>query len=779
MTLAALVLAVLTGGAPVGAVIAAEQPAEAATPSQIATYETAAGPRGSAPGATPDPTAENVAVDRFATSNPYELSVEMAQVLADTGDIGSEWVVLALGESWAEAAAAGPLAASLDAPVQLVPPGGLQTSTARPDLVEFLETTGVRRVVIVGSPELLPNHEPSVLFGLGMLPRNIERIDGDDPVGTSIAVAERIGPPAEFGKLGRTVIIASDRSVADAVAVGPLAAAGRHPLLLTTPDELDPRITAYLADKEIAHVVLVGGSAAIAPAVQEAIEISGITVTRLAGRDRSDTARLAAHLFDDHASADPKCSDGPIRVGLAPTRYPERALTAGPLLAEQCTPLRFTEPDLLPTDLRNTLYIATRSHRGARVTAFAGEAHIPDSALNPAAPPALFAFSGGWPAGHPRHGQAAVEIVDEVGHWRRYPVGTARNSDYLGDVIEWSPDGRFVAYVDAYHDDPRLVVVDTVRDEVVEAFVEGPDVKFSGWHRPVWSPDSTRLAFSAFPGDASTLASWDMGSDDGPFIYPTAEMYVFDTRTGETIRLTHNATSDEPSAWSPDGKSIAFTQAEVEIGLFSIVWYDTSLRVLELETETVTDIYDRANAHPDVNWAPDGSHVAFAGYGKPSEHYLESRVFLARSDGSSVEELTEGGNWGQIVGWTADSSAIHYSSHPPFFWGGSGTSRYSIRNIESGEDTVLMDPDSSVTEGLAHVGPDARGRSPQIRGVPDGQQLRAEVIGQVGLVVYSGAQSQHQVIIDFADQFVGNNDSCPVIWTETGIRGRCEHWREF
>ena len=38
---------------------------------------------------------------------------------------------------------------------------------------------------------MLPNHEPSVLYELGMLPRNIERVHGDDPVATAIAVAER------------------------------------------------------------------------------------------------------------------------------------------------------------------------------------------------------------------------------------------------------------------------------------------------------------------------------------------------------------------------------------------------------------------------------------------------------------------------------------------------------------------------------------------------------------------------------------------------------------
>jgi len=336
---------------------------------------------------TPEDSAGGVEVVRYAGSDQYALSLAVAQALVDAGGGTSEWVVLASGESWADAATAGPLAASLDAPVVLVPPGGLQTAGARPDLVEFLRSSGVRRVVIIGSPDALPNHEPSVLFGLGMLPRNIERIHSDDPIGTSIAIAERIGAPAELGRLGRTVFISSDQSVAGAVAVGPLAATGPFPSLLTSPGELDARITAYLAKHEVEHVVLVGGTTAIAPAVHESIETAGATVTRLAGRDRSDTARLAADLFKQHTDEDPDCADDSVRISLVPAQHPERALTANPLLAQQCTPLRYIEPGKLPDDLQYGLYLAQHSPEGGRVVVFADDQLISDSLVRPSVPP--------------------------------------------------------------------------------------------------------------------------------------------------------------------------------------------------------------------------------------------------------------------------------------------------------------------------------------------------------------------------------------------------------
>ena len=290
---------------------------------------------------------------RYAGSGSYAMSTVLARTLVGAGG-SSEWVVLASGESWADAAVAGPLAASLDAPVVLVPPGGLQSTAARPDLVEFLRSTGVRRAVIVGGPETLPNHEPSVLYGLGMLPRNIERVHGADLIEAAIAVAERIGTPAEFSDLGPTVIVASDRSIADAVAIGPLAAAGPFPLLLTAPDALDPRITAYLTKHEATHVVLVGGNDALGPSVQEAIEADGVTVTRLAGQDRYHTAALAMDLLAEV----PRCTDDAIdSIALAFAEEPHLALTAGPLLGPQCIPLLFTDTVRLASVTQNHLYL--------------------------------------------------------------------------------------------------------------------------------------------------------------------------------------------------------------------------------------------------------------------------------------------------------------------------------------------------------------------------------------------------------------------------------------
>ena len=512
----------------------------------------------------PDDLAASVEAVRYAGSDQYALSLAVARALIDADGGMSEWVVLASGESWADAAAAGPLAASLGAPVVLVPPGGLQTATARPDLVEFLRSSGVRRVVIVGSPEVLPNHEPSVLFGLGMLPRNIERVHGDDPVGSAIAVAERIGAPAVLGELGRTVIIASDQSVADAVAVGPLATSGPFPLLLTPPNQLDPRIAAYLAEQQIEHVVLVGGTAAIAPNVREAIEAAGAAVTRIEGEDRYHTAALAMDLLADA----PRCASNAIdSIGLALGEQPQLALTAGRLLGPQCIPLLFTEAGRLALVTQNHLYLYR--HR----TGIEPSWHLigDDVTIDPSAierPPVRMATVADNPDGDGQH----IVVLDEH-HQARHYLTDAGFDAITG--VRWTPDRSAITF-EGSRDGALLVAAgfsdgDWSYREAVEAAAHQsytldlrsgkarPQSDLPSWWAlliqdqwvdPVPSPDREYVVFRAPTED-----------------YAGHSLFVLHVRTETITQLTRNTTNDThhvvSSGWLTDGRRLIYTHQDI------------------------------------------------------------------------------------------------------------------------------------------------------------------------------------------------------------------------
>lgn len=573
---------------------------------------------------------------------------------------------------------------------------------------------------------------------------------------------------------------------------------------------------------EVSHAVLVGGTAAVAADVQHSLEDAGVTVTRLAGRDRNDTARLAAHLFNQHTVDNSKCGDGPNRVGLAPAQHPERALTVGPLLAELCAPLRFTESDQIPVDLRNTLYLARSGGSPYEVHVFASDRQIPMKSLDVTAPPALIAFASGWPRGHPRRGEpAAVVIADELGNWRRYSAGRPAvkvdPEEFQasgGEIFEWSPDGRYLAHVDG----TRLFVADTFTHEMHEADFGDLEVTFSIWHRPVWSPDGTRLAISAFTNDDSTCLDMDCGYH--PFRAPTthtAEIFVFDMHDQSVRRLTYNATSDEVVAWSPDGTSLAFTRASVDIGLFSAYWFTTPLAIVDIDTGSMTELHGWAQVpvRDYVAWAPDGLRLAFIGTVAEDTPYdpYDQRVFVVNRDGSGLTQLTEEGRWGWILGWDDSGRRLLYTSYDPSnraesewrIWDAvtgtvavldldhlgqgslrgwsrvSGNALYRVGETWSSYEPLLrVDLDSGETEQLLNARIEGRWpSSPEVLGLSGDERQLAAIIDEDRLVIYSDAYPQGRSIIDFPDSVsLDPNGSCWGMWTASGIRGGCEYWRD-
>ncbi|WP_419862560.1 cell wall-binding repeat-containing protein [Candidatus Poriferisodalis sp.] len=513
----------------------------------------------------PSDLAGGAEVVRYTGSDPYELSLAVAQALVDAEGGTSEWVVLASGESWADAATAGPLAASLGAPVVLVPPGDLQAAGARLELVKFLRSSSVRRVVIVGSSDVLPNHESSVLFGLGMLPRNIESIYGDDLVGSAIAVAERIGTPPELGELGRTAIIASNQSIADAVAVGPLAAAGPFPLLLTAPDELDPRITAYLEEREIEHVVLVGGTNAIAPAIRKAIDIAGATATRLAGEDRYHTAALAMDLLAEV----PRCTEDAIdNIGLAPAGEPLLALTAGRLLGPQCIPLLFTDADRLALVTQNHLYLY-RSRTGIKPGwhLVGNSVSVDSSAIE--RPPVRMATVADNPDGDGQH----IVVLDEHHNPTRYLL----DAGFDGITgVEWTTNRSALAFTGVregtripyahWVDRGRYVTREGVGDGArgmyeldLRSGIARPRPRFPTWYEhlvqdhwvdPMPSVDRAYIVFRAPTED-----------------FAGHSLFALDVESGEVRQLTHNNTNDThhvvSSDWLSGGQRLIYAHLDI------------------------------------------------------------------------------------------------------------------------------------------------------------------------------------------------------------------------
>ena len=140
---------------------------------------------------------------------------------------------------------------------------------------------------------------------------------------------------------------------------GPLGYRGEHPVLLTPGDVLDRRLSQYLDDSDTEHVIILGGPAAVSAGVEAALKTKGITVTRLAGFDRHDTAlRVLQHLLGTTRPHD--CFDGS-QIGLAIDRKAPDAISSGPLLGERCAPLLLVRTDSVPAEVNE--YLASADAR--------------------------------------------------------------------------------------------------------------------------------------------------------------------------------------------------------------------------------------------------------------------------------------------------------------------------------------------------------------------------------------------------------------------------------
>lgn len=161
------------------------------------------------------------------------------------------------------------------------------------------------------------------------------RLAGDDRIGTAAAVSRAHWEQTE------TVVLASAAGFADALAGGALAAELDAPLLLTTPAGLSEETRGEIQRLGARHVSVLGGPQAVSDAVVDTLRAAGLTVHRLGGGDRYETA---AHITRRLGPAP--------EVALASGETFADALAAGALAAS---------PDRVPTllTMRDGLPIVT------------------------------------------------------------------------------------------------------------------------------------------------------------------------------------------------------------------------------------------------------------------------------------------------------------------------------------------------------------------------------------------------------------------------------------
>lgn len=165
----------------------------------------------------------------------------------------------------------------------------------------------------------------------------VDRISGSDRIATSIESC------FQFDGTADSIVLARSDGFADALAGGPLAAAKNGCLLLTPTGSLDPRVLTEMQRvlPSGSTVYLLGGEAALDPAVANAVTGAGYQAVRLGGDTRFATALKVA--------TDGLGSPGTIFLATG-TNFPD-ALGAAPAAAKRNAAILLSNGSTLTDDV--------------------------------------------------------------------------------------------------------------------------------------------------------------------------------------------------------------------------------------------------------------------------------------------------------------------------------------------------------------------------------------------------------------------------------------------
>ena len=218
---------------------------------------------------------------RIAGANRYETAVKVSKQSFTTPQ---DVVFIASGESFADALAAGPLAAAAEAPILLVPKGSLPT-VVRNELTRLKP----KAIAIVGGTGSISQANMDAIAKYAPA-GGTERIFGSNRYATAEQVVSSFDP-ADID----VVYLASGESFADALGGGAAAAAEAGALLLTAKGGLPAETNRALQYLTPTEVVILGSTGAVSATVASRSSRPPGSPPTVRRRDRFETAAMVAY----------------------------------------------------------------------------------------------------------------------------------------------------------------------------------------------------------------------------------------------------------------------------------------------------------------------------------------------------------------------------------------------------------------------------------------------------------------------------------------------------
>lgn len=153
----------------------------------------------------------------------------------------------------------------------------------RPSTVAVARELGASSAVVVGGPQALRQGWSESGFTINPLGA------GGTTAETQAVVARDLLQMAGADEEGH-VYLAGTTGLPDALAAGPILYESGSPLLLTPREGLGAEVLGLLQEVPVDRVTILGGAAVVDTVVEQQLQALGITVDRVAGEDREQTA---------------------------------------------------------------------------------------------------------------------------------------------------------------------------------------------------------------------------------------------------------------------------------------------------------------------------------------------------------------------------------------------------------------------------------------------------------------------------------------------------------
>lgn len=197
-----------------------------------------------------------------------------------------------------------------------------------------------------------------------------------------------------------------------------------------------------------------------------------------------------------------------------------------------------------------------------------------------------------------------------------------------GDLVlnpAWSPDGKKIAFVSYWRNNPDLYILDLLTYKV-ELFSSHKGINVT----PCFDPTGRKLAYT-------------LSKDGDP------EIYLSPLAGGQPDRLTKSWATDTSPSLSPDGRKLAFCSSRAGT---------PQIYLMDLGTRKVERLTFQGTYNSEPVFSPKGDMIAFI-------HLAEDRRFhvaLIKTDGTRMRVLPGTGRGDESPAFSPDGRLVAFAS---------------------------------------------------------------------------------------------------------------------